>query len=432
MRLYSADGSVRGPEEGSTRRTPARGGDHQRMPVRQSSPHHAIALVPAALLLVATSAPWGGAATPTTEPASDSVPLPDPTVPTEALEAPASRPRLGVVAPRTGHGLDRAVATASTTGIPAAALSAYQRAETVINSADRSCRLSWQLIAAIGRVESDHGRVNGNSLDGTGVATPGIFGIPLDGSNNTAAIADTDAGQYDGDDRWDRAVGPMQFIPSTWSVVGVDGDADGKRDPQDVDDAALATAVYLCSGNDDLSTERGLRPAVFRYNRSDSYVDLVLAFMDAYLEGDFTSVPEVSASYAATFVPSRTPVSPLPGVASRRAELARFARDFDAVIGGGDDTRGGAPGTSKTPLDSEVVPGPGGAEPEPQPAPSEPAPSEPAPAEPAPVEEALTEEQATAECLVVVGATAADLPDLEALGLLAGFTTCMADRGFPQ
>ena len=46
---------------------------------------------------------------------------------------------------------------------------------------------------------------------------------------------------------YDRAVGPMQFIPSTWSVIGVDGDNDGKRNPQDIDDAALATAVYLCS-----------------------------------------------------------------------------------------------------------------------------------------------------------------------------------------
>ena len=71
---------------------------------------------------------------------------------------------------------------------------------------------------------------------------------------------DTDAGQYDNDTRFDRAVGPMQFIPSTWSVVGVDGDSDGTRNPQDIDDAALATAVYLCSGDDDLSPRRASGP----------------------------------------------------------------------------------------------------------------------------------------------------------------------------
>ena len=83
--------------------------------------------------------------------------------------------------------------------------------------------------------------------------------------------------------RFDRAVGPMQFIPSTWMVVGVDGDADGRRDPQDIDDASLATAVYLCSGSDDLSSVAGQRRAVFRYNHSSEYVDLVLRLMNGYL-----------------------------------------------------------------------------------------------------------------------------------------------------
>jgi hypothetical protein len=83
----------------------------------------------------------------------------------------------------------------------------------------------------------------------------------------------------------------MQFIPSTWSVVGVDGDSDGTRNPQDIDDAALATAVYLCSGDDDLSTEKGQRASVYRYNHSNEYVDLVLSIMQAYLDGAFSSVP---------------------------------------------------------------------------------------------------------------------------------------------
>jgi hypothetical protein len=88
----------------------------------------------------------------------------------------------------------------------------------------------------------------------------------------------------------------MQFIPSTWAIVGVDADNDGQRNPQDIYDAALGSAVYLCSGPDDLSTTAGQRAAVFRYNHSQKYVDLVLAIEQAYLRGDFTSVPNGTTS----------------------------------------------------------------------------------------------------------------------------------------
>ena len=260
----------------------------------------AMALVPLALLSAAWTASIAGAGASTATASAETQPdatLPDgSTVPTQVIRAPASVSTAGGVAPGVRGDGARVVSTASTSGIPSAALAAYQRAETVINAADKSCQLSWQLIAAIGRVESDHGRTNGNSLDTNGVARPGIYGIALDGSNGTSRITDTDAGQYDSDARFDRAIGPMQFIPSTWSVVGVDADGDGERNPQDVDDAALATAVYLCSGDDDLSTSAGQRSAVFRYNHSSSYVDLVLSIMAAYLDGEFTSVPNGTTS----------------------------------------------------------------------------------------------------------------------------------------
>jgi membrane-bound lytic murein transglycosylase B len=258
----------------------------------------AMALVPLAVLSAAWTASLAGVGATTA--AADATPettLPDgTTVPTQAIKAPASVSAAGGVAPGVHGDVERVASTASTSGIPAAALAAYQRAETVINSADRSCHLSWQLIGAIGRVESDHGRTNGNSLDAKGVARPGIYGLALDGRNGTSRISDTDAGQYDADAKFDRAIGPMQFIPSTWSVVGVDADGDGKRNPQDIDDAALATAVYLCSGDDDLATAAGQRAAVYRYNHSSSYVDLVLSIMTAYLDGEFTSAPNGTTS----------------------------------------------------------------------------------------------------------------------------------------
>ena len=171
--------------------------------------------------------------------------------------------------------------------IPPTALLAYQRAAVVMAQADRSCRLSWTLLAAIGRVESDHGRYAGALLGTDGVSTPVIRGVALDGRGPVARIPDTDGGQLDGDPVWDHAVGPMQFLPSTWAVVAVDGDGDGVRSPDDLDDAALGAAVFLCSGQDDLGTEAGRRAAVHRYNPSDSYVASVLAVEAAYRTGDY-------------------------------------------------------------------------------------------------------------------------------------------------
>jgi hypothetical protein len=247
--------------------------------------HRATAIVPLAVLSAAWTASLAGVGVGSASADPDGPgTLPDGTVlPASAIEAPAS----------VGDAVGRAAALTpgSASSIPQAALSAYQRAEAVINKADPSCALPWELIAAIGRVESDHGRFGGNTLDDQGVARPGIYGIALNGKNNTQDISDTDAGQYDNDTRHDRAVGPMQFIPSTWAVVGVDGDSDGTRNPQDIDDAALATAVYLCSGDDDLSAEKGQRASVYRYNHSNDYVDLVLSIMQAYMDGDFSAVP---------------------------------------------------------------------------------------------------------------------------------------------
>ncbi|HET6938860.1 MAG TPA: lytic murein transglycosylase [Nocardioides sp.] len=256
--------------------------------------HRATALVPMALLSAAWTANLVGVNASTASAGE----RPDPTlpdgssVPAQAIQAPASVSDGSSIAPGVGNAdVQQIVATTSTSGIPSAALAAYQRAQTVINAADPGCHLDWQLLAAIGRVESNHGRADGNTLDDNGLAKPGIYGVALNGSNSTTEIVDTDAGAFDNDAAYDRAVGPMQFIPSTWSVVGVDADGDGVRNPQDIDDAALGTAVYLCSGSDDLGTDAGRHAAVYRYNHSQSYVDMVLQIREAYLQGDFTSIP---------------------------------------------------------------------------------------------------------------------------------------------
>ena len=97
-----------------------------------------------------------------------------------------------------------------------------------------------------------------------------------------AAIADTDQGVYDGNTAWDRAVGPMQFIPGTWKSFGADGNGDGVRDPHNVFDAARAAGDYLCQGGADLRNPQGLVQAVLRYNHSMEYVSTVLRWMQSY------------------------------------------------------------------------------------------------------------------------------------------------------
>ncbi len=306
----------------------------------------AITLVPLALLsgvwtasLVSSSATAGN---------DKGGALPDgTTVPNEAIEAPASVPVPGVIAPAVPEGsADSVVSGASSNGIPSPALAAYQRGAQIIDAADTSCNIPWELIAAIGRVESDHGRYGGNTLTEDGVSKPGIYGIALNGKNGTQAINDTDGGQLDKDTVYDRAVGPMQFIPSTWQVVKVDADGDGKRNPQDIDDAALASSVYLCSGKDNLSTRQGQEAAVFRYNHSQEYVNLVLRLMEAYSQGDYTAVP--SGTYGGTsFSPSySSAIDRSYKVAKERKAKAKAVKARQQAASGGSGSTGGGSGST--------------------------------------------------------------------------------------
>ena len=169
-------------------------------------------------------------------------------------------------------------------GIPNVALNAYRVAAARIDAAMPGCGIDWSLIAGIGRVESNHGRFAGATLNSDGSSSPEIIGPALDGVN-FAFIADTDHGLWDHDTRYDRAVGPMQFIPSTWRAYAVDADGNGSSDPLNINDAALGTAHYLCVAGGNLTTEAGQRQAVLAYNHSDSYVAQVLALAHAYAAG---------------------------------------------------------------------------------------------------------------------------------------------------
>lgn len=239
-------------------------------------------------------------------------------------------------------------------GIPDVTLRAYQAAEAALAIADPTCRLDWALLAGIGRVESNHGRYGGAAVTGSGLSVPSILGVRLDGSvPDTIVIRDTDAGTLDGDQVYDRAVGPMQFLPGSWELFGTDGDGDGSRNPQDIDDASLAAAAYLCSGPDDLSARPGASAAVRRYNNSGEYVNLVLGLADAYRRQ--TTPPVIPVVAAVGDVPVRplppsAPAAPPTGIGVNPGTPGTSPTGVDPTqVGPVVPSRTVSPGTTSTP-----------------------------------------------------------------------------------
>ncbi len=161
-------------------------------------------------------------------------------------------------------------------------LDAYYKAAKRMRVEKPTCGITWQLLAGIGRTESRHGTYGGATVDADGNETQPILGIALDGSNGTAAIGDTDGGALDGDPTTDRAVGPSQFIPSTWTRWAQDGNGDGKTDPQNMYDASLTAAAYLCYFGPGLDTDAGMRGVIIHYNNSADYVETVFNRAKAY------------------------------------------------------------------------------------------------------------------------------------------------------
>lgn len=216
------------------------------------------------------------------EPGSTVAPTVAPTVPQAEMEAPSSPG-----ATRTGGGAriaDAWIADISQrTGIGPTALQAYGNATLRIGKEQPACKLGWTTLAAVGGIESGHGTHGGGQLLADGRTSQPILGPALDGTEGTAGIkASDESAQWHGDDQWDHAVGPMQFIPSTWATWQSDGNDDGTKDPNNVFDAAYAAGRYLCASGADLTTGEGWSRAIFSYNHSDDYVRSVLAFANAY------------------------------------------------------------------------------------------------------------------------------------------------------
>ncbi|MBQ6644150.1 MAG: lytic murein transglycosylase [Saccharopolyspora sp.] len=171
---------------------------------------------------------------------------------------------------------------ASVVDVPSRALLSYVNADLAMREYQPECRISWSTIAGIARIESNHGRYGNRLLGDDARPSKPIIGVPLDGTPGVRAIGDTDGGVLDGDAMHDRAVGPMQFIPSTWRKWATDGSGDGVGDPQNLDDASMAAARYLCSSGRDLTTGQGWWGSVMSYNNSVEYGQKVFAIAETY------------------------------------------------------------------------------------------------------------------------------------------------------
>ncbi|HWE90071.1 MAG TPA: lytic transglycosylase domain-containing protein [Pseudonocardiaceae bacterium] len=184
--------------------------------------------------------------------------------------------------PGPGHTAPADVLLTGAYGIPATVLDSYRRAATTVDQRNSGCDLGWALLAAIGKVESNH--AEGGDVTPDGEMINPVFGPALNGASGTAAI-------QGGAGQWARAMGPMQFIPSSWAMWATDGNGDGTADPQNVYDASATAARYLCAAGGDLSTPDGMSAAVWSYNHSESYLTTVLGWYQAY-QGGVLSQPD--------------------------------------------------------------------------------------------------------------------------------------------
>jgi membrane-bound lytic murein transglycosylase B len=182
--------------------------------------------------------------------------------------------------------------------VPDVAHDAYRRASAASATVGPACDVEWEVLAGIAQVESRHGRIDArHDLSPLGDVLPPIRGRPLDGRAGTQTIPDTDGGELDGDATWDRAMGPLQFIPTTWAELGRDGNGDGVADPDNLYDAALTAVAHLCLREPgDYAQPTQLRRALIAYNASGRYADSVLEWIDRYRSRPLDEVLEASPS----------------------------------------------------------------------------------------------------------------------------------------
>ncbi|MDG3016831.1 lytic transglycosylase domain-containing protein [Speluncibacter jeojiensis] len=208
---------------------------------------------------------------PGTQQARPLTPAALPPAPTPPAAPAQSMPALGAPALLTGP------APVGLRAIPVLAMAAYQSAADRMNSADPNCHITAALLAGIGKVESDHG--DGGRFDLHGNTLNPILGPVLDGHLPGNEVVRNAGGGFE------RAVGPMQFMPATWAKYGADGNGDGKIDPNNIFDASYGAARLLCSSGKNLAVPSNEFAAILSYNHSAAYAQTVLAWATAYSLG---------------------------------------------------------------------------------------------------------------------------------------------------
>ncbi|MBO0878573.1 MAG: lytic transglycosylase, partial [Pseudonocardia sp.] len=219
-------------------------------------------------------------------------------------------------------------------GVPGVPLAGYQRAERILASTAPGCRLRWPLLAALGRAESGH--ANGGRVDAAGRTLERIVGPRLDGSYGRPRVPDTDGGALDGDRIWDRAVGPMQLLPSVWRRYATAADARTAPDPDNVFDAALTAGRFLCAGGADLDVPDRQAEAIRRYRDSPSYLAAVRAWATGYAEGApsvplLTPAPKPSSSPRPPSALPKSPPSTRPPAAVPRPPLSSVPKPLPST-----------------------------------------------------------------------------------------------------
>ncbi|BDE16183.1 hypothetical protein Mkiyose1665_41890 [Mycobacterium kiyosense] len=172
--------------------------------------------------------------------------------------------------------------------MPVTALEAYAYAARVAEVENPKCHIAWTTLAGIGQVESHNGTYRGATIAPNGDVTPPIRGVRLDGTGGNLRIVDDDTAASSGasdDDGVQRAMGPMQFIAETWRLYGVSAKEHAKPNVDNIDDAALSAAGYLCWRGKDLGTPRGWITALRAYNNSGVYARAVRDWATAYAAG---------------------------------------------------------------------------------------------------------------------------------------------------
>ncbi|WP_301847025.1 hypothetical protein [Rhodococcus pyridinivorans] len=180
--------------------------------------------------------------------------------------------------------------------IPELVFYAYRAAEMQLAIDSPECGLTWNLLAAVGRLSSGHADGGRTDILGT-LTTPVVTPEGL--------------------------LGPMRLAPAVWEQYSADGNADGTADPQNIFDATLAAGARMCAEGGNLREPDGEARAVAAVDPSPDYLANVRTWSGAYAKAaevapaDLAPIPARPVPNAADVAaPAPAPVVTVPAPAA--------------------------------------------------------------------------------------------------------------------